>query len=190
MNQTEQQIKLTVHQIRERQEYELINNRDFGLLHNVDFKQRIHTRSGPPTPHDLDELISIQRDPEFILAHPRTIAAFRRECSKLGVYSQNVDFDGHQVAAWRGIPMLSCSKIPVTEKQTSSILVLRTGENNEGVIGLNQIGIPDEYEPGLNVRFMGIDDRAIISYLVSVYFSVAVLLPDALGMLEDVEIGL
>ncbi|NGN68129.1 Crp/Fnr family transcriptional regulator, partial [Streptomyces sp. A7024] len=55
--------------------------------------------------------------------------------------------------------------------------------------GLHQTGIPDEIQPGLNARFMGIDEKAIISYLVSAYFSVAVLVPDALGILEDVEIG-
>jgi hypothetical protein len=50
-------------------------------------------------------------------------------------------------------------------------------------------GIPDEYQPGLSVRFMGINEKAIISYLVSAYYSAAVLVPDALGILEDVEIG-
>ncbi len=35
------------------------------------------------------------------------------------------------------------------------------------MVGLHQTGIPDEYRPGLNVRFMGIDDRAVINYLVS-----------------------
>jgi hypothetical protein len=57
------------------------------------------------------------------------------------------------------------------------------------VIGLHQTGIPDEVEPGLNVRFMGINDQAIISYLVSTYYSAAVLVPDALGVLDNVEIG-
>ena len=57
------------------------------------------------------------------------------------------------------------------------------------MVGLHQTGIPDEYEPGLNVRFMGIDEKAVISYLVSTYFSAAVLVPDAIGMLENVEIG-
>ncbi len=56
-------------------------------------------------------------------------------------------------------------------------------------MGLYQTGIPDEYEPGLNIRFMGIDEKALISYLVSAYFSVAILVPDAVGILEDVEIG-
>ena len=43
MNQTEEQLKLTIQALRERQEYELVNNRDFGLLHNCDLKQRIRT---------------------------------------------------------------------------------------------------------------------------------------------------
>jgi hypothetical protein len=36
---------------------------------------------------------------------------------------------------------------------------------------------------------MGISEKAIISYLVTAYYSAAVLVPDALGILEDVEIG-
>ena len=59
MNQTEQQLRLTVEALRERQEHDLIDNREFGLLHNADLKQRIYTRSGPPTPDDLDELITL-----------------------------------------------------------------------------------------------------------------------------------
>ena len=67
--------------------------------------------------------------------------------------------------------------------------LLRTGEDNQGVIGLTQTGIPDEYQPGLSVRFMNISEKAIISYLVSAYYSAAVLVPDALGVLENVEIS-
>ena len=67
---------------------------------------------------------------------------------------------------------------------------MRVGENNQGVIGLKPPTLPDEYEPGLNVRFMGIDEKAVISYLVTLYFSVAVLVPDALAMLEKVEVEL
>ncbi len=189
MNQTEQQLKLTVEELRERQEYEMINNREFGLLHNADLSQRIPTRTGPPTPDDLDELLTRRRNPQFLLAHPRAIAAFGRECNRLGLYPQSIDMGGHLIPTWRGVPLLPCNKIPVTKNQTSSILVLRTGENNQGVVGLHQTGIPDEYEPSLNVRFMGINEKAIISYLVSAYFSVAILVPDALGILEDVEIG-
>jgi hypothetical protein len=66
---------------------------------------------------------------------------------------------------------------------------MRTGEHNRGVVGLHQTGLPDEYQPGLSVRFMGIGEQALISYLVSTYYSAAVLVPDALGILEDVETG-
>jgi CRP-like cAMP-binding protein len=190
MNQTEQQLRLTIEALRERQEHEMINNRDFGLLHNADFSQRIHTRTGPPTPDDMDELLSkVWKDPAVFLAHPKTIAAFGQECSKQGLYPQNIDFNGHQIPAWRGIPVLPCNKIPVTAQRTSSVLLMRTGQENQGVVGLHQTGIPDEYRPGLSVRFMGISEKAIISYLVSAYFSAAVLVPDALAVLEDVELG-
>ncbi|GDY31700.1 hypothetical protein GTS_33330 [Gandjariella thermophila] len=58
MDQVEQQLRLTIHELREEQENEMVNNPEFGLLHNVDLRQRIHTRSGPPTPDDMDELLS------------------------------------------------------------------------------------------------------------------------------------
>ncbi len=189
MDQLQQQLRLTVEALRERQENEMVNNPGFGLLHNLDYTQRIQTHSGPPTPDDLDELLSRRRSTRMMFAHPRTIAAFGRECSKRGIYPPAVDVAGAAMPGWRGVPIFSCSKIPVTAGRTSSIIAMRTGEEDQGVVGLHQVGIPDEHEPGLNVRFMGIDDQAIMSYLVSAYFSVAVLVPDALGVLENVEIS-
>jgi len=189
INQVEQQLRLTIEALRERQEHELINNREFGLLHNVDHKQRLPTRTGPPTPDDFDELLALVRDAGVFFAHPRAIAAFGKECNRLGLHPQTIPIHGATVPSWRGLPIFPCNKIPVTEANSSSILVLRTGLENQGVIGLHQTGIPDEYQPGLSVRFMGINEKAIISYLVSAYYSAAVLVPDALGMLEDVEIG-
>ena len=190
MNQTDQQLRLTIEALRERQENELINNREFGLLHNADFSQRIQTHGGPPTPNDMDELLAtVWKDPQYILAHPRAIAAFGRECNSRGLYPQSLDIGGHRIPAWRGIPILPCNKIPVSESGATSILVMRTGEDKQGVVGLHQTGIPDEYQPSLNVRFMNINEQAVISYLVSLYYSAAVLVPDALGVLENVEIG-
>jgi CRP-like cAMP-binding protein len=189
MNQTEEQLRLTTEALRERQEHELVNNPSYGLLHNADLSQRIFTRSGPPTPDDLDELLSRRRKSKFFLAHPRAIAAFRRECTKRGIYPQNVVVEGSTVQTWRGVPILPCDKIPITEGDVSSIIVMRTGVEDQGVIGLHTVNIDDEVQPSMNVRFMGIDDKAILSYLVSVYFSAAVLVPDALGVLENVELG-
>jgi len=189
MNQVEQQLRLTIEALRERQEHEMINNPEFGLLHNADLRQRIQTHSGPPTPDDLDELLSRRRGSKFFLAHPKAIAAFGRECNKRGLYPTPVEVEGHHVPAWRGVPIFPCNKIPVSEQQTSSILVMRTGEEEQGVVGLHQVGIPDEYQPSLSVRFMGITEQAVIQYLVSAYYSCAVLVPDALGVLENVELG-
>ncbi len=189
MNQIEQQLRLTIEALRERQEHEMINNPEFGLLHNADLRQRIQTHSGPPTPDDLDELLSRRRGSKFFLAHPRAIAAFGRECNKRGLYPTPIDVGGHHIPAWRGVPIFPCNKIPISDQQTSSILVMRTGEDDQGVVGLHQIGIPDEYQPSLSVRFMGITEQAVIQYLVSAYYSCAVLVPDALGVLENVEIA-
>jgi CRP-like cAMP-binding protein len=190
MDQVQQQLRLTIEALRERQEHEIVNNPGFGLMHNADFGQRIHTRGGPPTPDDMDELLAtVWKEPTFFLAHPRAIAAFGRECSARGIYPASVDMNGHHIPAWRGIPMFPCGKIPVTDRHASSILLMRAGEDKQGVIGLRQTGIPDEYEPGLNVRFMGISEKGIISYLVSAYYSAAILVPDALGVLENVEFG-
>jgi hypothetical protein len=125
----------------------------------------------------------------LFVAHPQAIAAFGRECNRRGLYPPTVEVEGRQVIAWRGVPIFPCNKIPITAHGTSSILVMRTGLEDDGVIGLYQTGIPDEVEPGCNVRFLGLDDKAISSYLVSVYYSVAVLVPNALGVLENVEIG-
>ncbi|PTL75139.1 Crp/Fnr family transcriptional regulator, partial [Vitiosangium sp. GDMCC 1.1324] len=146
-------------------------------------------RSGPPTPDDMDELLSRRRKSRFFLAHPRTIAAFGRECTRRGVYPPTVEVEGRRVMAWRGVPLLPCDKIPISENLTSSIIVMRTGQDDQGVIGLHHTGIPDEVEPGLSVRHMGINEKAVISYLVSTYFSAAILIPDALGVLENVELG-
>jgi hypothetical protein len=189
MDQFAQQLRLTIHALREQQEHELLHNRSFGLLHNADLRQRLYPRTGPPTPDDLDELLSRRRRSRFFLAHPRTIAAFGRECSRRGIYPHPVDLDGHPVPAWRGVPLLPCDKIPVSATNTSSILVLRTGQEHQGVVGLRQTGLPDEHEPGLTVRRTGVDRKGIASYLVSAYYSAAVLVPDALGVLEEVEIG-
>lgn len=189
MDQTEHQIRLTVEALRERQEHEMVNNPDFGLLHNVSPKQRIHTRSGPPTPDDMDELVSRRRKTRVLLAHPKAVAAFGRECNRRGLHPDSVEVEGVPAVSWRGIPLLPCDKVPVSESGTTSVLAMRTGEDDEGVVGLHQTGIPDEYEEALNVRFMGINENAVVSYLVSAYYSVAVLVPDALGVLDNVEIG-
>jgi len=68
-------------------------------------------------------------------------------------------------------------------------LLIRSGESRQGVVGLYQPNLSGELSMGLSVRFMGINHKAIASYLVSLYCSLAVLTDDALGVLENVEVG-
>ncbi|MBV8467883.1 MAG: hypothetical protein JO218_18225 [Burkholderiales bacterium] len=188
-DQIKEQLRLTIETIKERQESELINNPDYGLLANVADEQRLSTLTGAPTPDDLDELITkVWKEPAFFLTHPLAIAAFGRECTRRGVPPPTVSLFGSQFLTWRGIPLIPSDKVPVADGKTK-ILLLRTGEKRQGVVGLFQPGLAGEQSPGLSVRFMGINRNAIASYLISLYCSLAVLTDDALAVLDDVEIG-
>ncbi|MGC4232597.1 MAG: family 2A encapsulin nanocompartment shell protein [Niabella sp.] len=188
-NQISEQLRLAIETIKERQESELINNAGYGLLHSVTDSQRIKTRAGAPTPDDLDELISkVWKEPGFFLLHPLAIAAFGRECTRRGVPPPTASLFGSQFLTWRGIPLIPSDKLPI-EKGRSKIILLRTGETRQGVVGLFQPGLQGEQTPGLSVRFMGINEKAIASYLVSLYCSLAVLVDDAIAVLDDVEIN-
>ena len=85
-DQIGEQLRLTIETIKERQESELINNPDYGMLANIADGQRVSTITGPPTPDDLDELITkVWKEPAFFLTHPGAVAAFGRECTRRGV---------------------------------------------------------------------------------------------------------
>jgi CRP-like cAMP-binding protein len=205
-DQLREQLRLTIEAMKERQESEIINDPQFGLLHAAAPSMRIRTRSGPPTPDDLDDLLSrVWKEPAFFLAHPKAIAAFGRECTRRGVPPPTVNIFGSPFLTWRGVPLIPSDKLSVNHTLarlphaanrgmdrsagTTSILLMRVGESKQGVVGLQQTGLPGEQVPGLSVRFMGIDDYSTASYLVTLYFSAAVLTEDALGVLEGVEVG-
>jgi hypothetical protein len=189
-DQIREQLRLAVEKVKERQEGELINNADYGLLNQASSNYRISTRKGAPTPDDLDELLAkIWKEPAFFLAHPRAIAAFGRECTRRGVPPPTTSIFGSPFLTWRGVPLVPTDKLTVSKGDKTNILLLRTGEKRQGVIGLFQPGLPGEQTPGLSVRFMGIDRQSIASYLISLYCSAAVLTEDALGVLENVEVG-
>lgn len=187
-DQIQQQLRLAIETIKERQESELINNSEYGLLNNVIPTQRIQPLAGVPTPDDLDQLITkVWKQPAFFLAHPRTIAAFGRECTRRGVPPATVTLYGSPFITWRGLPLIPSDKLKI-EAGRSSILLLRTGEARQGVVGLYQPGLPGEQGMGLSVKFMGISRKAIASYLISLYCSLAVLTEDAIAVLENVEV--
>lgn len=197
IDQLSEQLRLTVESMREQQEMECVNHPDFGLLNNVSPSHRVKTRTGPPTPDDMDELLArVWKEPSFFLAHPRAIAAFGRECTRRGVPPPTVPLGASQILTWRGVPIVPTDKLlvngrsrPTGRSGVTSILVMRIGENNGGVVGLHQTGLAGEHLPGLTVRLMGINANAIAEYLVTLYFSLAVLRDDAIACLEDVEVG-
>ena len=190
-DQVREQLRILIESVKEKQESELLNNADYGLLHNVPESQTIKPRKGAPTPDDLDELLTkVWKEPSLFLAHPRTIAAFGRECTRRGVPPPTVTLFGSPFLTWRGVPLIPSDKIAVHSKdQTSKILLVRIGEKKQGVVGLFQPGLAGEQSPGLSVRFMGIDQRSLASYLVSLYCSAAVLTDDAIALLDGVEVG-
>lgn len=188
IDQVQEQLRLLIEKVKEKQEAELLNNVNYGLLNNIAESQKIKPRKGRPTPDDLDELITrVWKEPAFFLAHPRTIAAFGRECTRRGVPPPTVTLFGSSFLTWRGLPLVPSDKVLLNGNK-SSILLLRTGEKKQGVIGLFQPGVPGEVAPSLSVRFMGIDRKAIASYLISLYCSAAVLTEDAIAVLQDVEV--
>jgi Phage capsid-like protein len=189
-NQISEQVRLAIEIVKERQESELINNKEYGLLTNILPSQRIQTRTGAPTPDDLDELlIKVWKEPGFFLAHPSAIAAFGRECTRRGVPPPTVSLFGSQFITWRGIPLFPSDKVEVDGAGKTSIILVRTGESRRGVVGLFQPNLPGEQSPGLSVRFMGINHKAIAAYLISLYCSLALLTDDAAAALEGVETG-
>jgi hypothetical protein len=196
-DQTAEQLALAIESLKERQESQLVNNEDYGLLHNIAASQRVQPRRGAPTPDDLDELITkVWKEPSFFLAHPRAIAAFEREATRRGVPPVTVTLHGGTFITWRGIPLIPTDKLfvdglkqPKAKAGKTNILLIRTGEAKRGVIGLYQTGLPGEQSRGLAVRFRGVDDNGLASYLLSLYCSAAILADDAIAVLEDVEVG-
>lgn len=197
--QLEEQMRLTIEGIKERQEWDLINSKKFGLLHSVDPAMRISTRYGAPTPDDLDELLAqVWKKPAFFLAHPRAIAAFERECTWRGIPPVTTHLFDTPMITWRGVPLVPCDKLEIgtssrssTNRRfgTTSILLMRVGEADQGVVGLHQTGIPGEIMPSLSARLMSTDAFGVASYLLTLYSSCAVLTDDALGVLENVEVA-
>ena len=189
IDQLREQIRLTVEAVKEREEWELLNNPDFGLLKEVAPAQRINTRKGAPTPDDLDELLTlVWKKPAFFLAHPKAIAAFGREATRRGVPPPTVSLFGSPFITWRGVPLIPTNKLEV-KNDSSSILLLRVGESEQGVVGLQKSGVTGELEAGLSVRYMGTNERSIASHLVTRYFSAAVLTQDAIARLDNVATG-
>ncbi|HEX7655216.1 MAG TPA: cyclic nucleotide-binding domain-containing protein, partial [Verrucomicrobiae bacterium] len=151
--------------------------------------QTLKTRKGAPTPDDLDDLLGlVWKKPAFFLAHPKAIVAFGRECTRRGVPPPTVQLFGSPFLTWRGVPLIPSNKLEV-KNNASTILLLRVGEADQGVVGLQKTGVTGEVEPGLSVRYMGTNVNSVASHLVTRYFSAAVLTKDAIARLDNVLVN-
>ncbi|MEI6300122.1 MAG: hypothetical protein WCR74_01660 [Betaproteobacteria bacterium] len=186
-NQLKEQQRLLIEALKEEQEKRTINSKNFGLLHSKQ-AARMSTIGGPPTPDDFDAMLArLWKKPAFFLAHPRAIAAFGRECTARGVCIGTVEMFGSPFWTWRGVPIVPCDKLAIT-KGSTNVLLMRVGEEEQGVVGLHQTGIPGEVMPSVSILFNGIDSTGCYVYLVNLYFSVAVLTNDALVVMENVKV--
>src|SRR5262249_35431344 len=124
-DQLREQLRLTIEAIKEQKERTLLTSPHFGLLTVPPPHMRRSTRSGPPTPDDLDDLLSmVWKMPAFFVAHPRAIAAFGRECNSRGLPLEAVEMFGVPFVSWRGVPIVPCDKMPIArdkENETTSI---------------------------------------------------------------------
>ncbi|MEV4506242.1 family 2B encapsulin nanocompartment shell protein [Streptomyces klenkii] len=193
IDQTRTQAGLTIQALRERQERSMLHHPEYGLFNNVAPGQRLQTRTGAPTPDDMDELLSrVWKQPSYFLAHPRAIAAFGRECTRRGVPPVIENRFGSPLLTWRGVPLLPSDKVRTSGPNgaaTTEILLMRVGEAEQGVVGLRPAKVADEVEPGLSMRNMGMDQKGITQYLMTAYFNTAVLVEDALAVLQNVEVS-
>lgn len=190
-DQRNEQIRIGVAAIKEEKERCAINSPVFGLQAAAAPQMRI-SATGAPTPDDLDNLLArVWKLPAFFLAHPRAIAAFGQQCSARGVTPETVEMFGAPFMSWRGVPLVPSDKLATSGESkdtTTSILLMRVGEAEQGVVGLHQAGVGDEKLQSLQVREMYTDNDGVTAYLLTCYFGIAVLSDDALGVLEDVSI--
>jgi hypothetical protein len=184
-DQLQLQSMVLIEAMKEQQEDEVINHPEFGLLASVAKGMSIAAETGPPTPNDLDNLIGkVWNRPAFFVANPLTIARFGQECTKRGVCIGAVEMLGSPFQTWRGIPIIPSNKIKIDAKGNTSMMLLRVGAENMGVVGLHHPGVKNEVMPGISMRLTGIDNKNVATYMLSLYHSVAVHTEEALGVLS------
>ena len=183
-NQLKEQTRLIVEALREEEERQILECLERGLVHAAADNMTMSV-PGAPTPDAMDDLLSlVWEKPAFFVAHPKALAAFEKACTASGIATDTVGMWGVPFVTWRGVPILPSNKLVVSNEGRSSVLLMRVGEQDQGVIGINQIGIPGEIQPGLSMRINGIDAQGCTNYLFVLYFAVAVLSPSALGVME------
>lgn len=190
-----QLLRLIIDDIREKEESEIINNKDFGLVSNVASGMSILANS-PFVPKVLDELISLSwKEPSFFLAHPEAIAVFKRNCNNFGINLENLTINispgiSGNFVLWQNIPIIPSDKIIISNvggEVFTDIFLIRNGWEKRGVVGLYSEDCINNYNiPGFSIEVVETDANLISKYLIKRYFSVAMLAPDAVAISRNV----
>ena len=190
-DQIQEQLRLLIEKVKERQESELINNKDYGLL---DQHGQVHADQDAQGPADAGRSRRADRQGlEGAVVLPRPPARHRRVRPRVHA-PRRAASDRQRCSARRSSPGAGCrscrpTRCASTGNGKTKILLLRTGEKKQGVVGLFQPGVPGEVAPSLSVRFMGIDRRADRFLPHLALLLAGGLTDDALGVLEDVDVG-
>jgi hypothetical protein len=203
-DQLQQQIDITADYIYEMEENLLFNHPTYGLLHNVHVPYKI-TVEEPPTPDLLDDMLSrVWVEPDLFAMHPVALEEFRYRANGLGISLEVVERCGSRFTAWRGVPIFPSNKLQllanskgqgagpeyqlvdrVKGESTTQVVLMRTGEEKQGVVGLYAANNPGSKRyPQISVDFMSISDDAVASYLMTMHVAAAVLTPHALSVAQ------
>lgn len=181
-NQLVNQLRLTVENIRETQENYFINNPDTGLISQCAKKSRIIRYNDVVSPNVLDDLLAlVWNKPSFYLMHPRILADFCKSCNSLGLNTGSSEYLGYQFVTWRGLPIITSDKIPLSAGTLTNIFLIRTGFDDSGVVQLHNITPTKSGYPGIFIETSATDQFGTVNTRVSLYTNIAILSDESIA---------
>ncbi|WPY01012.1 Cyclic nucleotide-binding domain-containing protein [Candidatus Trichorickettsia mobilis] len=192
--QLDEQLEIAAKKMEDREEWEIINNKKYGLLNNISSAMSCDAQLKPLTPDNFDDLLSlVWNKPSFFLANPKAIAVFAKKCTHNSIVLETVEMFGSSFITWRGVPIIPSNNMVVNNNsgiQSASILLMRIGEKEKGVVGLYK-GNSNLYKTSnLTIEPIADANEDIISkYKITRHFSVFILALDAIAVLRNVSLG-
>ncbi|XWV26861.1 hypothetical protein QJ857_gp0189 [Tupanvirus soda lake] len=181
-NQMNQQIRLTIENIYEQQEKFFINNSQTGLITYCTKNGRAKEYETHIDPNMLDDLLGmVWNRPTFYLMHPAALVEFCKSCNAQGLNTGSMELFGYQFVTWRGLPIVTSDKIPYEKGTRTFAFLIRSGENDMGVIQLYNISPTKSGHPGVFVETSMTDNLGSVNTRVTLYTNVAVLSSEAIG---------
>ncbi|WP_316353924.1 cyclic nucleotide-binding domain-containing protein [Candidatus Trichorickettsia mobilis] len=192
--QLDEQLETTARKIEDREEWEIINNKKYGLLHNISAAMSCDAKLKSLTPDNFDDLLSlVWNKPSFFLANPKAVAAFAKKCTHNHIALKTVDIHGASFITWRGVPIIPSNNMVVDNSlgtQSTNILLMRIGEKEKGVVGLYQDNNNLHKISSLTIEpIIDANEDLISKYKITRHFSVFILSLDAIAVLRNVALG-